>query len=131
LSVEVNANGADDTGGVLTVVMAADKITSITVKTTGTENWTPGSTIKILKNTLRDNDISKGPDNDIVVTLVEADLDLCIKSCTAKTWTNIASTTTNPASTFTGTAATFDVELDADGVKSVMVNTRGTGWATL
>jgi len=120
----------DAGGGVLTVVMAADKITSITVKTTGTENWKPGSTITLAKADLG-YDItpnkacaSKGPANNIVVTLAEADLDLCIKSCTAKTWMNIASTTGG-----VGTAATFDVELDADGVKSVMVNTRGTGYA--
>jgi hypothetical protein len=109
-------------GGVLTVVMAADKITSITVKTTGTELWTPGSTITLTKASLGYVENTKGPDNDIVVTLAEADLDLCLTGCGAKTYTGVA------GSSAAANDATFDVTLNEDTVTSIKVNTHGTGY---
>ena len=113
-------------GGKLTVVMDAAAVTSVTVLAVGTKtDYIPGATITLPKASVGFVDNTFGPAADLVITLADDDLNLCFVGCGATTYKNVASSTTN-----VGKAATFDVTLDANGLTSLKVHTKGTGYKT-
>jgi hypothetical protein len=91
-------------------------------------NFYPGSKITIPKTSLGYVNVAKGannfgPNNDIVITLADADLDLDLVQCDAKEYKCVTGTTGGVT-----TPAKFDVTLDADGVTKIKVCERGVGY---